>query len=273
MINEDFEKWATGYSGFDGGNPNGKIWLCGIEWGGRQTEDIKELEKDFKNVITEVPCGYINHNINLNLPEFEGDFKYNYIFLKLMSIIKGENFLENGNNTNEIKQILKKFNDKEKCFTRYSNYLKLNIFPLQFKGTDDKYWTKPYIEATGFQTKDEYRKWCLEKSRLELFNKMTDKYSPSLIITVGARYDYYKEAFGYKDIDHSDNFKTTTIPLKNGNGSGKIRAIVDINNHRLFVNIPFLGYRKNNLNSHNLIIEAGEEIKSLIDRYNISLEQ
>ena len=37
-MNEKFEKWATGYSGFDGGDPKGKIWLCGIEWGGKNPD-------------------------------------------------------------------------------------------------------------------------------------------------------------------------------------------------------------------------------------------
>ena len=32
---KDFEQWATEYySGFEGGNPYGEYWFCGIEYGG-----------------------------------------------------------------------------------------------------------------------------------------------------------------------------------------------------------------------------------------------
>lgn len=97
---------------------------------------------------------------------------------------------------------------------------------------------------------------------------MTVKYDPTLIITVGKGYNYYKEAFGYMDIEHNDNFKIIAQLLNEG--SGEVKAIMDINNHRLFINIPFLGRP---LNSHKLMIEVGEEIKSLISKYNISLEK
>ena len=46
MITKDFERWALGFSGCDGGNPNGSVWLCGIEFGGGCTE--KELEKNLR---------------------------------------------------------------------------------------------------------------------------------------------------------------------------------------------------------------------------------
>ena len=95
-MNEKFKEWATGYSGFDGGNPEGKIWLCGIEWGGKSPVCIKELEKLFLEDVEAIPTGYENHEVNLNLSKLNGGqknkFQYNYKFLKVMASIKGNNF-------------------------------------------------------------------------------------------------------------------------------------------------------------------------------------
>lgn len=256
MINDDFIKWAKGYSGFDGGNPNAGIWLCGIEWGGHQTEDIEALKKDFLTDVSEIPYGYDDHYKNLEYP-------YNYKFLKIMATVKGIDFLVNGDNSKNIKKILTNFNNSEKCFTYNSNYLKLNIFPLQFKEDRDNLWTEVYQEATGLETKDEYRKWCLEKGRLELFQKMINKSHPKLIITSGTSYfNYYKEAFGFK------NHKFHTIYLKSDDRK-KIQYIYHYDDYQvMLVNIPFLGRP---LNSHKLMIEVGHELGSLISQHNIEL--
>jgi len=39
MVNEEFARRAVGYSGFDGGNPRGSTWLCGIENAGDDTDE------------------------------------------------------------------------------------------------------------------------------------------------------------------------------------------------------------------------------------------
>jgi hypothetical protein len=256
MINKDFEKWAKGYSGFDGGNPNAKIWLCGIEWGGNQTENLEDLQKDFQNDVSKIPMGYDNHNENL-------DFPYNYKFLKVMAAAKGIDFLANGSDSKKIKQILKDFNDKEKHFTKESNYLKLNIFPLQFQEDKNSLWTKVYKDATGFETKNEYRKWCLEKGRFELFQNMIRESAPSLIITTGSTSrNYYIEAFGFKDFElQSRNLKYDTT--KN------IYYAYDYDKDIMFLNIPFLGRP---LNSNKILMEVGELIANdLIFKYDLKV--
>src|SRR5512138_1214677 len=38
VVNAKFSEWACGFSGCDGGDPRGKYWFCGIEWGGGEDE-------------------------------------------------------------------------------------------------------------------------------------------------------------------------------------------------------------------------------------------
>ena len=277
MINEDFEKWAKGYSGFDGGKPKAKIWLCGIEWGGGSLKKVEDVKKLFEEDVSEIPIGYTDkmvpdgrkgYELNLDLPELNDDqknkFQYNYKFLKVMATIKGKNFLENGSNSTKIKEILKEFNDEEQCFTENSNYLKLNLFPLHFKEVKEELWTKIYKEATGIDTKNEYKKWCLENGRFDLFKKMMDNGKPTLIITSGTSdFNSYRDAFGYKDSE----FYTREFE---DDKTKKIEYSYGADNTRLFVNIPFLGRP---LNSNCLLIETGKIIKELLKDKKIDIEE
>ena len=57
MINEDFKKWALGFSGCDGGDigspQHQSIWLCGLEWGGGFKPE--QLADEFKNNVGKPP--------------------------------------------------------------------------------------------------------------------------------------------------------------------------------------------------------------------------
>ena len=264
-MNEKFKEWATGYSGFDGGNPEGKIWLCGIEWGGKSPVCIKELEKLFLEDVEAIPTGYENHEVNLNLSKLNGGqknkFQYNYKFLKVMASIKGNNFLKNGSNSTKIKEILKKFNDEEKCFTKDSNYLKLNLLPFAFPNISESNWSKNYAKLTLYASKSEYEKESL-KMRFKMFQEMVEDYKPLLIITNGTtQIDNFKEAFGYK------NTKLDTRKFEDDK-TKKIEYFHDKNNTRLFINIPFLGRP---LNSNCLMIETGKIIKKLLEEAKIKI--
>ena len=52
MINENFKKWALGFSGCDGGDigsaQSPSIWLCGLEWGGGFKPEIYQRDNNYK---------------------------------------------------------------------------------------------------------------------------------------------------------------------------------------------------------------------------------
>jgi hypothetical protein len=49
-VNPVFAKWATGFSGCNGGNLHGSVWFCGIEWGtGKEHMIIEEVKEDVSN--------------------------------------------------------------------------------------------------------------------------------------------------------------------------------------------------------------------------------
>ena len=118
MINEDFKKWALGFSGCDGGDigspQHQSIWLCGLEWGGGFKPE--QLADEFKNNVGKPPTGYESHKLNL-------DYQFNTKAVKLLCALN-----------DEIDHI--KFNETVKPFTYGAKgFFKLNLYPLAFKNT------------------------------------------------------------------------------------------------------------------------------------------
>jgi hypothetical protein len=155
-------------------------------------------------------------------------------------------------------------NEKEKFFTKDSNYLKLNLFSFNFPNTDNKHWDEKYEKLTGYRTKSEYKKW-IWKERTKLFNDMVDKYSPKLIITFGVDKqkgytELYKEVFGFSDVELSSyQYKSNKrLTLKYGYRKDKE------GNQILFVNtyFPSNGW----LTSCESLNETGKQIKELLDK-------
>lgn len=255
-MNEKFKKWATGYSGFDGGNPNGEIWLSGIEWGGESPHNIDELYKLFNENVENIEKinGYSNHTMNLQ-------FNYNKRFINIIGAIKDQNFPIDVNEVNNYITIL---NEKEKFFTKNSNYMKLNLSPFNFPTTSNDFWTSDYKIITGFDTKEEYEKWVWTE-RKKLFNKMTEKYKPKLIITFGSSQKYYNNFllfFGF-----NKNIKESPIQYKS---SKRLSLKYSYQNNTLLINLyfPSMGW----LVSTESLKETGEIISSLMNKYNIEIK-
>ena len=223
---------------------------------------MKELEKLFLENVEEVPTGYDCYETNLQ-------FDYNKRFIHIIGAMKDKEF--RCEDKESINSKIRELNEKEKFFTKDSNYLKLNLFPFNFPNTDNKHWDTKYIDLTGHKTKSKYEKWVWEE-RTKLFNDMVDNHSPKLIITFGAnkqkRYtELYKEAFGFSDIDMKLYQYTSDERLTLKYGYKKDKK----GNQILFVNtyFPSNGW----LTSCESLNETGREIKKLLDKEGININK
>lgn len=85
-VKEEFAKWATSYSGCDGGDigspASPSVWVCGIEWGGEgiSYEWLKEELKGQADLNP--PDGYDTEKENM-------DYIYNINATKLLAAIDG----------------------------------------------------------------------------------------------------------------------------------------------------------------------------------------
>ena len=160
---------------------------------------------------------------------------------------------------------LESFNNDQKFFTKKSNYLKLNLSPFNFPTTDNKHWSDEYVKLTGFSKKQDYEKWVWNE-RQALFNDMTNKYNPSLIITTGASGKYFKK---YKDFFGYSKEEFESVPYSSDDRL-KLRYYYDKENKRLIVNVYFLS--RGWLVSDNALKETGSIIKELLENYKINIK-
>lgn len=197
-INDEFEKWALGFSGCDGGDigspSNQSIWVCGIEWGGGHTPE--ELLNHIKSNVELPPLGYEEWTHNL-------DYIFNWQTMKLLAAI-------DGNNVDEYKDFAK----NKRPFTNGSTgYFKMNLYPIGFKNTNPLEWDGYFSKITGFNSKEEYTAWCNEH-RLKEIRVWAKSYKPKVVICLGKTYlPKFKAAFFDGDveltheiIDHADLF-------------------------------------------------------------------
>jgi hypothetical protein len=179
MVTADFAKWAVGFSGCDGGNPKGDIWLCGIEFGEGHTE--KDLERNLTEVDVSNP-GFLGDR-NWDEEEIQDFLKYPYNWkaAKLLCALAGR-----------ATETYRDFFRAERCFSRDSRYFKLNLYPIGFRNTSSEYWQDWHTRLTGFQTKSEYIQWCQAKRFLALRTWVQECF-PKLIVCTGK--DHRNEFF------------------------------------------------------------------------------
>lgn len=236
IVNSDFAKWAVGFSGCDGGNPMGSIWVCGIEPGGGETR------------------GKV-HFADVTVPGFVGDpsnsrdefirHQHNWKAVKLLAAMQQEDV-----------SAYKDFYARSACFARDSSYFKLNLFPLSFPNTSHSHWEPWIAELTGFASKREYEIWC-ETNRFPVMADWARTYRPKAIICTGTTDPFctwFQKAFGF---EHGTMSEATV--------EGKlVKHFVTRNGATHVVITYFLGGRRG-LNSNKQIEATGHYIARLLN--------
>lgn len=169
MIMSDFENWASGFSGCDGGDigtPESRsTWVCGIEWGGGH--DLDALKQSISNQVVSPPLGYDDVLQST-------DCIFNRQTMKLITAMQGLKVEE-----------YEKMSLQQRPFVKgTSGFFKMNLFPISFKDTAHQRWQKSFNEVTGFANKEEYLAWC-RRVRFEQMRFWVSTYKPKVIICFG----------------------------------------------------------------------------------------
>lgn len=239
-----FEKWATGFSGCDGGNLDGDYWFCGIEWSGNYTEE--ELVDDFaKDYSMPGNWGKSEQEFNQILAA-----QYNRKILKLYSSIIGR----------DVEKYRHLLNEDEMPFSKTSKTLKLNLYPLAFNQDQDEGWRTQHwlYERTGLASKSLYRAWC-QAHRFPIFRSAVEKHRPKVIVGTSRSYrDEYAMAFA----GEGHTFIEATRQLRENEEvilDRKINWTMLDEGRTLLVVTPFLGGRWG-LTSDEQLRQTGELI-------------
>jgi len=217
----EFAEWAASFSGCDGGNPHGDIWVCGLEHGGEAGNPCKRMAG---GPIYEPPLGY-------DRPECNLDYPYNQNLLRIFCGIYGQ-----------PPSAYAEFNQKHNPFVgKGQNFFKINLFPLKFPNNENYLWESGHTECTGFTNKKSYTRWCLTH-RLEFLRDQIHTYQPKVIIGVGTGH-----RGGFKRL-LSENPRNvplskevaTVAKWKNGEKHKEVEYS-DPNDHTVLAVIPFPG--------------------------------
>ncbi|HGO5823848.1 TPA: hypothetical protein ACK3JW_001530 [Mannheimia haemolytica] len=168
MATEQFEKSALSFVGCDGGNPKSDIWFCGLEWGGKQRN---ELDRP----IQEKELYSWSHE------EFEGAWTAQYNqkicwFLWYFHNLKWDNG-ENSDIFVKRHHIL--YSQQESGIG-----FKMNMLPISFPNRNSIDWSTSLKTLTGLNSFNEYRQWCVTH-RGKFFRKIVQKYQPKVIVCTG----------------------------------------------------------------------------------------
>ncbi|MFZ5796849.1 MAG: hypothetical protein ACOY3O_00335 [Thermodesulfobacteriota bacterium] len=238
-VTSEFEKWAKGFSGCDGGNlETGKIWFSGIEWGLGFDSTAFNFDK------------YPSEKIEEWLDDYRDTFRkspFDRGVVQLYSVMTG----------NKVGDYLKVAKE-EKVFARDSKLFKMNIYPLAFKRDGDELWNEGWYKITGLPTKSTYRAWC-QQHRFPEIKKWVEKYNPKVVIASGVSYkaDFLMAFAGPEQLYTLSKIVPESI------AEGREFFWCEINNGKtILVIIPFLTGRWG-LNSYDLIEKFGSRISEI----------
>jgi hypothetical protein len=236
-----FEKWGKGFSGCDGGNLQGSVWFCGIEWG---TGKDHPLETELNLSVSE-PLQIYETADDIFMDRASGRrYPLGVKLTKLIAAMRGRS-------VSEYRSVAY---ENPFLFHRRSDYFKMNLYPVAFRNVDAKLWVDQYQRLTGLATRDQYLQWC-RKHRFPQMQSWVNRGQPKLVVGIGTTFsDDFFAAFGATGRRNHERVNDANLVWSNTN-SGNTRIAV----------IPFLGYQKGSLNSDRLLQSFAERLAVIRD--------
>ncbi len=168
-VKNEFQKWAAGFSGCDGGDigsPDRRsVWVCGIEWGGGH--DLAALKENIQVDVNIPNSGYDECSVNLA-------YIFNRQTMKLLNAMQG----------GAVKDYVKMAENIRPFVKDSQGFFKLNLFPIAFKDTGHQRWLSDFTEVTGFASKADYLAWCRHVRFAAMRNWVTES-KPRVIVCFG----------------------------------------------------------------------------------------
>ena len=230
--------------GCDGGNPNADTWLCGIEWGGNNTE------KYYKNDLpVEIAEGKYTPDDKYVWEEQQG-YNFGKSVAKLYAAYKGKDIYK-------YTEFFEEFGD--------DSLFKLNLYPIAFRHTGGNLWRENGLhELTPFEDKELYRIWCF-LNRFPKYAERVQEHKPKLIVGLGVSYltDFFACFAGQAGRGARIQVETVT-PAAKTNSAERRFYWARINEKTTLAVIPFFS-GSNGLNSYHLLDQTGRRLREIIE--------
>lgn len=230
--------FLASWTGCDGGNPQAKIWICGIEHGGACEPDTPLLK--------ECEPGAWDKTFKATHPDFR-TWQYHQKVAKLMVAIER---LRKHPRTDRLAENYRTYME-ERLYVRGGDTFKSNLFPFSSPSTSSSDWEQAYTSVLGM-TRNEYGAFC-RQDRFSFLAEQRQKYAPRVVIGTGKTYrDDFARAFGFLTVS-SEPFSI---------GSRVCWRYKD--QRSTLIVTPFFGGRYG-MNSDGLLEELAKEVAGLLD--------
>jgi hypothetical protein len=239
--------WAKSMAGCDGGNPNAKVWLCGIEWGGGGKNDGAYYQTNLK---PELESGLAPVCADIYDWRRQNSYRYGKSFSKLYTAYSGQPISKYFDYTNSLSG---------------DEVFKLNLYPIAFDSTDESHWHGHGLDAiTGFSHKHLFNLWC-EHHRFPYFAELRSHYTPDLVVCCGLTYlDKLLRFFG-ANASEVAALRVEDIPCNSNSSSRNAPRrmyVTRLNGNTLFACIPFFS-GSYGLNSDDMLTFVGKRLHEL----------
>lgn len=194
MIETGFKEFALSYSGMDGGNTDAPLWICGIEFGGQVSPDVKF------EPVREMPFWSAKtRSDNLGKAKTSRDRYISWNYCRMASkltvcVLSEVSCTEDLNSkwgwrSHYYEQEIdpedqRKLADRGYC-GKFGGNLSLNLYPINFPRLEDAHWSETHRQRTGFETQYHYKAWCVENRFMKL-RELVSKLKPAAIVCTSA---------------------------------------------------------------------------------------
>jgi hypothetical protein len=171
-VRPEFAEWARGWSGVNGGNPNGALWVCGLEFG--TGEETPTLDRSRERYAIE------------GVPAWTQDFIRDYREQILKSPFIGK-----------LAKVVLAFEGrpiKDYRDFRLNGLLMpagtafhINLYPMSFRNMHGGHWSREHFELTGHPNKLLYKAWCMEH-RFPWLAEQVRHAAPKVLVCTGTSY-------------------------------------------------------------------------------------
>lgn len=243
VTEEQFREYVASFAGMDGGNPNAKFWICGIEHGG-------EVER-FKFQ----PEGKLGAWSTERKSEC-GARRWQY-WQRLSKLIVHTANAVHGGAAASLGSDWKKY--LEQCLHSETGWdLKLNLYPIPSSCVADDAWAHAFRDEHLLRSKASYQGFC-RQHRFPKLASMVLEHVPRVIMCTGTTFKAeFAEAFGFA----VDDASFRAVPLETKFSRGQTCNLLVNEAHRAglevtLVVVPFPG-RPFGLTSNAMLEEAGK---------------
>lgn len=209
------------------------IWLMGIEHGWPKDAEKTRAENADDD----------SYSISM-----QRQWPYNRNAFKLLAVAHGQPVSE-----------WESFAERHQPFVKgCQGYFKGNLYPFAAPNVGE--WPESARNASGFDSKEEYRVWCREH-RLPTIKRWVDEYTPSIVIGVGNtfRNEFAEAVFGRRVA-----LEAVEAVIQGKTAAQKKRLYHAREDGLQLVVIPHLSGGRNGLNSDASLAWAGEIVRRLL---------